>query len=370
MLTGCEKPAETASNSDSPRPRIAMPEKKFEPKTKTAATPVIDALAAVYAKVGKDKPMELLYLRPLAVGMEFDKNAEPNAKETLSAWLLTRQGVLNEFAALANQKLEEVPQIDTGGWDGHLKHPKAQIQNLSQLMLADAARLVDAKDYAGAVGRYAAVMKWGRQLVNQEDPMMRSTGVALASRACRALTALGAKADLSAVDGKEVAAAISSFDMNDPARQLPGVAEETRAGIAYLREQFKGADAAEKYAQYLEGVGTVAIDLTGIPAGVSAEMSSIINLLPQKAFAEDARKMSAAQVIKAIDGAAALVDPVVAALEKNDAAAMKTLMDQVKADPTQMSRVALGGLGTILPSRALAQDALTKAKETTEKMKK
>jgi hypothetical protein len=35
-----------------------------------------------------------------------------------------------------------------------------------------------------------------------------------------------------------------------------------------------------------------------------------------------------------------------------------------------MSRVALGGLGTILPSRALAQDALTKGKETTEKMKK
>jgi hypothetical protein len=369
-LTGCEKPADTANNSDTPRPRIAMPEKKFEPKAKSAPTPVIDALAAIFAKVEKDQPMDLLYLKPLAVGLEFDQNAEPNAKETVTAWLLSRKGALDEFAALADQNLEEVPVIDQSGWNGHLKHPKARIQSISQLMLADAARLVDAKDYPGAVGRYAAVMQWGRQLVNQGDPLMRSTGVVLASRACRALTALGAKSDLSGVDGKQVAAAIASFDMNDPARQLPAVAEETRAGIAYLREQFKGADAAEKYAQYLEEVGTVAIDLSALPAGISPELSSIINLLPQKAFADDARKMSSAQVKKAIDGAAALVDPIVAALEKNDTAAMKQLMDQVKADPTQMSRVALGNLGVILPSRAMAQDALSKASETAEKMKK
>jgi hypothetical protein len=369
-LAGCEKPAETTNVPETPRPRIAMPEKKFEPKAKTAATPVIDALKGVYAKVEKEQPIELLYLKPLAVGLEFDKNAEPTAKETVTAWLLSRKAALDEFAAIANQKMEEVPAIDQSGWNGHLKHPKAQIQNVSQLLLADASRLVDAKDYAGAVGRFAAVMKWGRQLVNQDDPLMRSTGVVLASRACRALTALGAQADLSGVDGKEVSAAIAAFDFADPARQLKHVAEETRAGIAYLREQFKGADAAEKYALYLEEVGSVAIDAKALPAGMSAEFTSIINLLPQKEFAEDARKMSAAQVSKAIEGASALVDPVVAALEKNDAAAMKALMEQVKSDPTQMSRVALGGLGTILPSRALAQEALSKAKETADKMKK
>ncbi|MBU6412578.1 MAG: hypothetical protein KGS45_03825 [Planctomycetes bacterium] len=369
-LVGCEKPAETANAPEKPRPRIAMPEKKFDPKAKSGPTPVIDALAAMYAKVSKEQPMDLLYMKPNAVGLEFDKSAEPTAKETVSAWLLLRKETLDEFAALSNQKMEEVPQIDMSGWDGHLKHPKAQVQNMTNLMLADAARLVDAKDYQGAVSRYAAVMRWGRQFVNQEDPMMRSTGVVLASRACRGLSALGAQTDLSGVDGKEVAAAIAAFDINDPARQLKHVAEETRAGIAYLREQFKGADAAEKYAQYLEEVGTEAIDVKALPAGMSAEFTSIINLLPQKSFAEDARKMSAAQVSKAIDGAAALVDPVVAALEKNDAAAMKTLMEQVKSDPTQMSRVALGGLGTILPSRALAQDALAKAKAATDKMKK
>lgn len=371
ILAGCEKPAETTNVPEAPRVRVAPPEKKFEAKAKSGPTPVIDALAATFAKVAKEQPMDLLYLKPNAVGLEFDSSATPEAKETVSAWLLSRKAALDEFAALANQTLEEVPQIDTGGWNGHQKHPKAQVQNMSQLMMADAARLADAKDYAGAVGRCVAVMNWGRQLVNQGDPMVRTTGAMVASSAGRRLAALAKGADISGVPAAEVSAAVASFDFNDPARQMVDLASDTKATIEHLRGQFKGAEAGAKYAQYLEEVGIVgAGDVQGVPAALMTELSPLISLLPEKAFAEKARKMSEKEIGAALDQAAAMVDPIVTALQKGDAAGLKTLLDKVKADQTQVSRVALGGLGAVLPSRAMAQDALNQAKAATEKMKK
>lgn len=370
-LTGCEKPAETTGVPETPRARVAPMEKKYQPPARSGPTPVIDALAATFAKVSKEQPMELLYLKPLAAGMEFDTSAEPNAKETLTAWLLSRQGALDEFAALANQKLEEVPEMDLGGWNGHLKHPKTQVQNTSQLMLADAARLADAKDYAGAVARCVAVIKWGRQLVNQGDPQSRTTGTMVASSACRKIAAIAAAGDVAAVDGQAVAAAVASFDFNDPSRQMSDMATETKASIEHLRGQFKGADAGAKYAQYLEEVGV--LPMTSLPGVTEAEFARIqpmLSLLPEKTFAEKARKMSEKDIGAALDVAAGLVDPMVEAIQKGDEAALNVLLGKVKADQTQVSRIALGQFGTVFPGRVLIQDALTKAKAATEKMKK
>lgn len=371
ILVGCEKPAETTGVPETPRARVAPPEKKYHGPAKSGPTPVMDALKATFAKVAKGQPMDLLYLKPLAVGLEFDGSATPEAKATVSEWLLARKAALDEFAALADQKLEEVPEIDTGGWDGHLKHPKGQVQNTSQLMLADAARLADAKDYAGAVARCTAVIKWGRQLVNQGDPMVRATGAMVASSACRRVAALAQSADLSGVSGADVAAAVASFDFNDPARQMADLASDSKAAIEYLRGQFKGADAGEKYAQYLEEVGSLPVtELPGVSAAQMEELKPFLSLLPDKTFAEKARKMSEKEISAALDQAAAMVDPMVAAIQKGDQAALKGLLEKVKGDQTQVSRIALGGLGTILPGRVLTQDALSKAKAATEKMKK
>jgi hypothetical protein len=331
-------------------------------------TPNLDELYAIASSIPDDQLMLTAYLAPSTAGITLIDPPSPDERDKLIAWLESTQPLVERAIALSKKDLEPFPpepEIETS--TEHFLRASALVrtQRVNGVLLADAARMHDAGDAAGALARAAAVARFAAALVNQGQ---HTVGLGMAARAANRLAAIADdKPDAwKTVDpsvAADVRSAFAPFLVHDPAEQAARWENDARGIVAFCRERFAVDGGAAAYADHLELFGVH----TNAPAGpVDAMLERdgfppVDVMFPYKNYADKARRLSKTRITAAIDDAEGRIAAIAEAIKAEDQAKVMELYTDASKDPTQIARVILGSSGVTLPFALRAQSTMSRA---------
>lgn len=355
--------------------RFSQPEME-----QTHPTDPCDELAAIFGEIPESMSWLAASLLPKTPGLAFDSNAQANAGETLTRYLIESKALVQRAIALSARDLGDFPpQVAStkGDPDAHMRHPVAHVTNVTRMLLADASRAYEAADASAAALRLAAVVRYAGQLLRQEDGFARWKGGTVLTTASLKVDAMivADPALMRRADRESLQALFDAFaaiDTKDPGSAIAMWESEAHGTLRFCREQFAVPGGAERYAAYLtesgafEGpLGNIQHTLPALEDGSPEEINTLRtmldSLIPTKEYATVAGELTQAQITSALDDAESMIGPIAEALRGNDPEALVRSLRPVTQDHTQLARVVCGDAGLALESALMTRRIVANA---------
>jgi hypothetical protein len=339
LLGGCERSAPPQAAPAKPAAAAPVPTAPLSP-TIARLVEIQDGLP-----ISRESAAELtMYVAPREPGLVLSE-APAGEHERVLASLRVIAPSIQSLITLSGQPLGTLPPwpAEDASLDLKLAHPVGRLLTFTRLLIIDAARCWDEKDYNGAAERITATLRWAHDMLQPDAESwirfrgQQCLGVALARLDAQTVAGLATRLDAS--HRARMLEALAALDAADPTRALATWERDARGNAAWVREHLSGSDAGEKLAALIQarGANTDDFDLPDMPRGLQ-----IGGVLVRRDL-DKVRVMSAATIAGHLVAAEAMIGPVAAAMRSPDAlVALKPLQAQAAADPSQVARVVLG----------------------------